>query len=361
MQNCSTSKALPSVTSTNCSGLGFGCMSITAFYGDPIPDEDAIALLKAVYDSGCRHFDTAEVYKTGNPFQHCSSDEYNETILGSFLRTVPRESFTVATKYLPLIHDNKCDYDTVKQFLTDSLARLGLDYADIYYSHRVPSLPAAVEFARTAQKLIAEGRIKSYGYSEICPRWLRVCHAVTPVAAIQQEWSVMTRNIEEELVPTCAALGIAVVAYAPLSRSILCGTGGIGSGSGGVTETKERGAPLGDDPPDDCRASLPRFRRGVLLKNRMIVRDIVDNIAEKYDCVSSQVALAWLFAKARELGVTVVPIPGTSKVEHALTNIGSVKIDLGESDVQILDTVSGKIVGLRGDETYISWGFEAQE
>lgn len=343
MQTCAESKALPSIVTDNAtSGLGFGCMGITAFYGSAMDDDDAMTLLKTVYDTGVRHFDTAEIYKTGNPFVHCTDDKYNETIVGQFLNTVPRDSYTLATKYMPQMHGNACDYDTVKGFLKASLERLGLEYADLYYSHRVPSLEAAQEFSKTCKKLQDEGLIKSYGFSEICPAWLKKVNDIHPVTSVQQEWSLLTRNLEKEIVPMCAELGITLVAYSPLARALIS--------CGGSMEA-----------PSDWRGTLPRFQGENLEKNNAIIKDVVGMLADKYECTSSQLALAWLFKKAKQMGVTVVPIPGTTKVKHALANAGATKLDIGDDDMKTLDEVSDTIIGLRGDEQYISWGFEAQE
>jgi aryl-alcohol dehydrogenase-like predicted oxidoreductase len=158
---------------------------VTAFYGDPLPTDKAMELFKTVYDEGLRHFDTAEIYAAG--------DLYNEAVLGEFLATVPRDSFSVATKFWPGKDDYS--YDTVKPSLEASLKRLGLDYVDLYYAHRVTSLEGALDFCRTAKRLQEEGLIKEIGLSEVGGEWLRKCYAIVPIAAVQQEWSLVTRNL----------------------------------------------------------------------------------------------------------------------------------------------------------------------
>lgn len=184
-------------------------MGITAFYGASMPDADALVLLRGVYDAGCRHFDTAEVYAAGGKF--------NEAILGEFLQTVPRDSYSVATKYYPKGSSNDPNlyaYDTVKQALVASLARLQLDHVDLYYAHRVLSLEGGLMFGETAKRLKEEGLIKEVGLSEVSGKWLREIHTkACQIDAVQQEWSVMTRNLEHELVPVCKELGIPIVAY----------------------------------------------------------------------------------------------------------------------------------------------------
>jgi aryl-alcohol dehydrogenase-like predicted oxidoreductase len=192
---------------TSQSGLGFGCMGITAFYGATMPDSDALVLLKGVYDTGCRHFDTAEVYAAG--------DKYNETILGEFFQTVPRDSFTVATKYYPKEdNDSVYTYETVKNCLLASLKRLQLDYVDLYYAHRVLTLEGGKTFAKAALRLKEEGLIREIGLSEVNGKWLReICQDGAPIDAVQQEWSLLTRSLETELVPVCKELDIPIVAY----------------------------------------------------------------------------------------------------------------------------------------------------
>jgi aryl-alcohol dehydrogenase-like predicted oxidoreductase len=183
-------------------------MGITAFYGDSMADDDAIKLLQAAYDSGTRHFDTAEVYQ--------QNGKHNETILGTFFKTLSqheRDSYTVATKYWPAGTEHDYEYDVVKERLMQSLQRLQLDYVDLYYAHRVMTLEGGKTFALTAQRLKEEGLIKAIGLSEVSGKWLEQINNVYPIDAIQQEWSLMTRSLEEELVPVCKKLGIVIVAY----------------------------------------------------------------------------------------------------------------------------------------------------
>merc|ERR1719473_2396722 len=133
---------------------GFGCMGITALYGPPMPSEASMALLGGVYDSGCRHFDTAEMYRSGDPYAPDENTKYNEDALGDFFATVPRDSFTVGTKYDPGLHEDKCDFDNVLPSLQTSLKRLQVDYVDVYYLHRVPSEKAGADFMHAGKKLV---------------------------------------------------------------------------------------------------------------------------------------------------------------------------------------------------------------
>ena len=172
-----------------------------------MPQDAATALLKGAYDKGCRHFDTAEVYKTGNPMTDDDDGIYNEAVIAPFLASVPRADIVVATKFFPFKWGNNCDYDTVKKALQGSLARLGLAYVDVYYCHRIPSLEACLAFVAAGKRLAADGLLRHVGLSEVCGAWLRKAHAVHPIACVQQEWSLLTRNAEELLIPACIELG----------------------------------------------------------------------------------------------------------------------------------------------------------
>jgi aryl-alcohol dehydrogenase-like predicted oxidoreductase len=310
------------------SGLGFGCMGITAFYGASMADVAALKLLQAVYDAGCRHFDTAELYAT--------KEKHNEDILGEFFKTVPRDSFTVATKYWP--QDGQYDYARVKSSLQASLKRLQLDYVDLYYAHRVTSLEGGLEFGATAKRLKEEGLIKEVGLSEVNGAWLRKIHAVTPIAAVQQEWSLMTRNLETELVPACAELGVTIVAYSPLARNMLATT-----------------VPA----PDDWRSSLPRYAAENLAGNHKVTAQ-VHALADKYEATAAQLSLAWLFHKAAALGVSVVPIPGSTKLAHATGNLGATKIRISDADLVVLEGLAADVAGDRATEDYMGMSIEGQ-
>lgn len=292
-------------------------------------DGDAQALLKAVYDAGCRHFDTAEVYAT--------KEKHNEDVLGTFFQTVPRESFTVATKYWP--QDGKYDYDRVKASLEKSLQRLKLDYVDLYYAHRVTSLEGGLEFGRTAKRLQQEGLIKEVGLSEVSGAWLRKIYQECPIAAVQQEWSLMTRSLEDELVPACQELGVTIVAYSPLARNLL--------------------AAQAKAPPADWRADQPRYQAENFAKNQQAAT-VVHDMASKYNCSAAELSLAWLFHKATALGVAVVPIPGSTKLHHATGNLGACKVTISPDDMNILETLASNVAGERGNEWYMSMSIESQ-
>jgi aryl-alcohol dehydrogenase-like predicted oxidoreductase len=300
------------------SGMGFGCMGITTFYGGAMEQEAAMKLLQTVYDNGCRHFDTAELYSNEDPEKH------NEKVLGKFLKTVPRDSYTVGTKYFP--SDGKYDYDTVKEHLKKSLERLQLEYVDLYYCHRVTNLEGGLEFAKAAKKLKEEGLIREVGLSEVNGKWLQQIHKeACPIDAVQQEWSILTRNLESELIPVCKELGITVVAYSPLSRNLL--------------------VQKFETPPKDARGQLPRYKN--MEQNKKFAEQ-VQKIAEKNNCTPAQVCLAWLFQKADEMGVDVIPIPGTTKTERAISNIQAVDVKIVDpEDMKLLDGMAKDVVGDR--------------
>jgi aryl-alcohol dehydrogenase-like predicted oxidoreductase len=312
------------------SGLGYGCMGLTAFYGAALSDEEAHTVLKAVWDAGCRHFDTAEAYAT--------SEKHNESVLGAFLQTVPRDSYSVATKFWP--KEGKYDYETVKKSLTASLQRLQLDFVDLYYAHRLRSKEGAMEFARTAKRLKEEGLIKQVGASEVSSEWLSSMHKICQIDAIQMEWSLMSRSIEQSVAPVCKELSIPIVAYSPLARNLLAAP---------PTET-----------PNDWRANHPRYSAENLKVNQQVTREIQE-IAQDYGCSSAQLSLAWLFHRAKELGVTVVPIPGSTKLPHVKNNFEAININISSEHMRKLEQLADRVAGERANESYMEGTFEAQK
>ena len=309
---------------------GYGCMGITAFYGASMPIEDAKKLLQQVYDAGCRHFDTAEAYAT--------KEQHNESVMAEFFKTIPRDSYSIATKYWP--QNDKYDYDTVKSHLLASLKRLGLEYVDLYYAHRVTTLEGGMDFGRAMKRLKEEGLVKEVGLSEVSGPWLKKIHTETcPIDAVQMEWSLMSRSLEEEVIPVCKELDITVVAYSPLARNML--------------------ASKLEVAPQDWRAALPRYQGKEFETNKQVA-DIVHDMAEKMGGTAAQVSLAWLFLKAKELGVTVIPIPGSTKLHHALGNLKSTELAITQEDQHVLETLANKVAGERGMDWYMKNTHEAQ-
>mmetsp|Transcript_33853 Transcript_33853/g.79133 ORF Transcript_33853/g.79133 Transcript_33853/m.79133 type:complete len:345 (-) Transcript_33853:116-1150(-) len=327
------------------SGLGLGCMSVSGQYsnGIPLDPETSLKFFRGVYDAGSRHFDTAEIYKSGALWAPPSDDiVFNESQLGQFFATVPRDSFTIASKFMPLPpfrENNDCSYDTVKAALTASLGRLGLSYLDLYYCHAVPTCEVGQEFTRSAMRLKEEGLIRNIGLSEVSAESLRAAHAIHPICCIQQEWSLLTRNLEEALLPTCKELGIGIVAYSPLARNLL-------------TVPKER-------PTDVRRSVIPRFNEENWEQNAAMGRRL-EELAAKSSASPAQLSLAWLVQKAKDLGVSCLPIPGTANLHHALDNIASMKVTLTPEDMKLLEDIAADVAGARECQDYLRPRLEGQ-
>jgi aryl-alcohol dehydrogenase-like predicted oxidoreductase len=292
--------------------------------------DNAFALLQGVYDAphSGRFFDTAEIYKTGNPYTDSEADTYNEAMLAPFFATVPRDTITVATKFMPGKWGGKCDYETVKTALMNSLSRLGLAYVDIYYMHRVPSLESGTEFAASCKRLLEEGLLRSVGLSECHGAWLREIHAVQAIGFVQQEWSLLSRSLESDLVPACAELGVTIVAYSPLCRNLLTTT----------------------EKPKDWRANLPRYE-GEAYDRNLALQAKVGAAADAKGVSKAQLSLAWLFYKAAQLGVTVIPIPGTTKVANAQSNFMASQVEVTEEEGALLEELANQVEGTRYPES----------
>lgn len=292
------------------SALGFGCMGITAFYGEPMADEDAVRLMAHAYANGVTHFDTAEVYtaKAKNGLTI-----YNETVVGKAVKAIGRENVEVATKYMPALHGKEMNAQTVLAACRASCERLQVEYVDLYYVHRIhPDVP--VEEQAFAMKAVVDaGLAKHIGLSEFSPDNLRRFHAICPVACVQQEWSLLNRDLEADLLPTCRELGVGIVAYSPLSRALL--TGSLRSAA--------------DLKPGDLRtARYPRLSAENIPKNAAVA-DRVRATAEKYGVTSAQLALAWVSNQ----GPDVVPIPGTTSIKNLDANLASRSLLLSEAEL----------------------------
>eukprot|EP00658_Telonema_sp_P-2_P040231 TRINITY_DN2877_c0_g1_i12.p1 TRINITY_DN2877_c0_g1~~TRINITY_DN2877_c0_g1_i12.p1 ORF type:complete len:696 (-),score=147.53 TRINITY_DN2877_c0_g1_i12:279-2366(-) len=320
--------------------LGLGCMSVSGQYdsGTPLPAEESLAFFQGAHNAGYTHFDTAEVYHSGPFGQPPGTDAvFNEAQLGAFFRTIPRSSFTVGTKYAPWLHDWNADYPTVKAALLRSLSRLGLGYVDIYYTHRVPSREYAVAFMHTCRRLVHEGLIRAVGLSEVSTEWLVAAHAVHPVRCVQQEWSLLSRGIEDGLVPACVRLGVAIVAYSPLARNLLSGPA--------------------DRPTDMRRRLVPRFSEDNFAQNQRMVTKIEKLAADK-GCTTAQLSMGWLLQRASDMGVECIPIPGTKRLPHALDNMASAQLRLASGDMESLEQIALLVAGAREGDGYLAGAFE---
>ena len=309
--------------SLDVSALGLGCMGLAGVYGE-VQDEAATSdLLRAAYDRGITFFDTAEVY---GPF-------LNEQQLGKGLGAI-RDKVVVATKFGFKIVDDKQQlnqFDSrpehIREVVDASLGRLGFEYIDLLYQHRVdPDVPIE-DVAGAVRDLIAAGKVRAFGLSEAKADVIRRAHAVQPVAALQSEYSLWTRDIEAEILPTCRELGIGLVPYSPLGRGFL--TGGIKPGS--LEES-------------DWRAKLQKFVGDAGDRNYELVGNLQRVAAEK-GCTAAQLALAWVLHQ----GDDVVPIPGTRRLERLEENIAATEITLSVEDLAAIDAAipQGEVVGGR--------------
>ena len=284
------------------SSQGFGCMGITAFYGKPMPDDEAVALLRHAYENGVTHWDTAEVYQAK---LDDGSIKYNEETVGKAIAAVGRANVTVATKYMPTLHDNTLTAAQAVEAARASCARLGVETIDLYYVHRLATGSTCEEQAAAMCAVKEAGLARHIGVSEFSPRNLRAFHALCPVTCVQQEWSLLNRDLEDELVPLCRELGVGIVAYAPLCRSLL----------GGAVKSS---ADLGGGGEDARPSRYGRFAPGNLERNAALVDSVVQ-LAAEHGVSAAQLSLAWVSAQ----GDDVVPIPGTTKIAHLDDNLAA--------------------------------------
>ena len=305
------------------SAIGLGCMSLSGVYGTS-SDDDGIALIHQALDRGITFLDTSDMYGFG----------HNEELVGQAIQG-RRSEVVLATKFGNLggregkIAEGRPDY--VIQACEKSLKRLGVEVIDLYYQHRVdPTVPVEDTFGAMAQ-LVAQGKVRALGISEARPETIRRAHAVHPVAAVQNEFSLLYRTEAEETLRTTRALDITFVAYSPLGRGLL--TGAVGGQS--------------DLADADARRRHPRFAPENLSHNVALVRQI-EQIARAKHCTPGQLALAWLLAR----GEDIVPIPGTKRIERLKENLGALRVTLSEAELaQISEAIPvGAAAGLRYPE-----------
>jgi aryl-alcohol dehydrogenase-like predicted oxidoreductase len=297
----------------NVSALGLGCMGLTWAYG-PADEAESLRTLRRYVDLGGNFLDTAEIY---GPFT-------NEELVGRFLKEVPRESVVVATKFgFKLVNGVRTggvdsSPENVRRACDGSLSRLGIDQIDLYYQHRVdPDVPIE-ETIGAVKELVAAGKVRAIGLSEAHPDTIRRAAKVHPIAALQNEYSLWTRDIENNgTLATCRELGIALVPYSPLGRGFL--TGAIQKPS--------------DLDPSDWRLTNPRFAEEAFADNLKLA-DTVKELAAKKKCTPAQFALAWVLAQGND----VIPIPGTKRVRYLEDNMGALAVQLTEADLKETDT-----------------------
>jgi len=304
------------------SAVGLGCMGMSQSYGpNPGTREDMLKVIRSAVDLGVTFFDTAEVY---GPY-------VNEELVGEALREV-REEVVVATKFGWRIENGKSvgldsSPEQIRRVADASLKRLGTDVIDLFYQHRVdPDVPIE-DVAGTVRELIQEGKVRHFGLSEASAGTIRRAHAVQPVAALQSEYSLWTRDPEREILPTLAELGIGFVPFSPLGKGFL-------TGKVDASRTFAAG---------DIRATIPRFSEENRAANAALV-DHVAGLARSKGSTPGQIALAWLLAQQP----WIVPIPGTRSTSRIAENAGSTQVALSADDLHDLDTLAQRI-GVFGD------------
>jgi len=302
----------------NVSALGLGCMGMTWAYG-PTDEAECFQVLRRYIELGGNFFDTAEVY---GPLT-------NEELLGRFLREVPRESIVVATKFgfkfINGARTNDVDSlpENVRRACDGSLRRLGIDHIDLYYQHRVdPNVPIE-DTVGALKELVAAGKVRAIGLSEAHPETIRRAAKVYPIAALQSEYSLWTRDVETNgVLATCRELGVGFVPYSPLGRGFL--TGAIQKPS--------------DLDPSDWRLTNPRFAEAVF-ENNLKLAEAVKALAAKKNCTPAQFALAWVLAQGNDM----IPIPGTKRLKYLEDNMGASEVELTAEDLKETDALLGQI------------------
>lgn len=317
------------------SPLGFGGMALTPVYGEVDP-ENALRTLHHAVDAGVSFLDTADIYGGGS----------NEELIAQLLKE-RRDEVQLATKFALVgtpadgYSDIRGDAAYVRQAVDRSLQRLGTDVIDLYYMHRRDLRVPIVETVEAMAELVQQGKVKHLGLSEVTAQELQEACAVHPIAAVQSEWSIWSRDVERNVVPAAAALGVGFVPYSPLGRGFLTGTVDASA--------------LGEK---DFRRKIPRFAPDAADANQAVV-SAVRSVADQLGATPAQVALAWLFAQGKRLDLPVVPIPGTRRRERIDENLGALALDLAPAHLEALDAASDAVVGSRSaDPAWVSQGRE---
>lgn len=306
--------------------IGLGCMGISFAYGPAMPDADAVKLLHQAIDLGVDHFDTAEMYGYGA----------NEKVLGAAFHD-RRDKVFIATKFGPII-DPKTQQrlgvdgsaENAARALEQSLKSLRTDHVDLWYLHRRDKSRPIDETVGAMAKYVQQGKVKAIGLSEVTAETLRAAAKVHPIAAVQSEYSIFTRDVEDAVLPACRDLGTTLVAYSPLGRGMLTGSF--------TKDWKPEGL--------DFRAAMqPRYQKDNIEANLALVAE-VERVAKEKGVASGQVALAWVLAQ----GDNIVTIPGTTKLTNLKSNLGATDVKLDASSMSKLNALAEKVKGARYDE-----------
>lgn len=299
------------------SALGLGCMTMSDFYGSDRDEQESIRTIHRSLELGVGFLDTSDMYGVGE----------NERLVGKAIKD-RRHEVTLATKF-GVVRDKgpmweyngRAEY--VKAACEASLRRLGVDHIDLYYQHRIDPYTPIEESVGAMADLVKEGKVRYIGLSEASPAMIRRAHEVHPISAVQTEYSLWSRDVEDEVLPTCRELGIGFVAYSPLGRGFLTGT-------------IQRYEDLGND---DIRRNFPRFQGQNLQKNLQFVARIQE-MADEKGCSAPQLALKWILMQ----GSDIVPIPGTKRRKYLDENIGSLQVELTDSDLKRIHEVAPRNV-----------------
>jgi aryl-alcohol dehydrogenase-like predicted oxidoreductase len=311
------------------SAQGLGCMGMSEFYG-PTDDEESMATIRRAIELGVTLIDTADMY---GPYKN--EELVGRAIAGHRQEVVLATKFGIVRSDDPVYRGLRADPEYVRQSCEGSLRRLGTDYIDLYYLHRADSRTPIEDTVGALAELVAAGKVRYIGVSEVAPETIRRAHATAPLSAIQNEWSLWSRDLEEEVVPTARELGIGIVAYSPLGRGFLSG------------EVRS----IDDLAPDDFRRNSPRFQGENFQRNLQLV-DRVREIAKGKDVTPAQLALAWVHSR----GGDVAPIPGTKRRHYLEENVKALDIKLTADDLRRIEEVAprGAFAGERyGDMTYV--------